>query len=99
MKGTGIDQSSLNKSFGKQLVLLIGEQDNGREQGCARLHTPLADQQGLGRLSRGKYFYARGEQAAKAAGVEFNWQLQIVKGVGHDSRKMGKAASKLLFSD
>ena len=61
------------------------------------LHTPLADQQGLGRLSRGKYFFRISRERARELSVPFNWQLEIVEGVGHDNRGMGDAAARLLY--
>ncbi len=63
------------------------------------MHTPQLDQQGLGRLSRGQYFYRVSGERAKELSVPFNWQLEIVKGVGHDNLGMGKAAAKLLYGE
>ena len=98
LKGVGIEKDSLKVSLSKNLIVLIGELDNEDEQGGTLLHTPIADQQGLGRLSRGRSFYATAEDAAKALNVELNWQLQIAKGVGHDHQKMSKAAAKVLYA-
>ena len=59
--------------------------------------TPVLDRQGLGRLSRGKYFYKESMNTAKEISSEIDWDFCMVKGVGHESRKMGGAAAKLLY--
>ncbi len=97
IKATGLDASDLKKSFQKKLALFIGELDNENETRGTRLHTPIADQQGLHRLARGKYFYQEAQKLADQMGVEFNWELVVVPGVGHDHEKMGQAAASFLF--
>ena len=86
-------------AFSKDLVLLLGEKDDENETRGTMLHTPLADQQGPGRLSRGQYFYRESQQIAESMGTDFNWRLKIVEGVGHDHRLMGKAAAEFLYGN
>lgn len=95
--GTPVSQSDINKSFTSKLVVLLGESDNKSEKRGTMLHTPKADTQGLGRFERGKYFYSQSQELANSAKTPFNWQLKLVKGVGHDYRKMGVAAAELLY--
>ncbi|MBL4827389.1 MAG: hypothetical protein JKY66_06700 [Spongiibacteraceae bacterium] len=99
LKGTGIDKDGLQDSFSQKLTLFIGEKDNESETRGTMLFTPLADQQGLGRFSRGKYFFNTGKEQAKALNMPFNWSLEIVNNVGHDYRAMGEAAARYLYGD
>jgi hypothetical protein len=95
--GTGVSAEDLTRAFSKDLVLLLGEADDQNETRGTMLHTPLADQQGPGRLSRGKYFYRESQRIAESMGADFNWQLEVVEGVGHDQRLMGQAAAEFLY--
>jgi len=96
--GSGVDEAALAEAFGCRLILFLGENDNSDEAGGIHLHTPLADQQGLGRLSRGQHFFHFGQRQAAAMGVPFRWEMQVASGVGHDFRAMSEAAARLLFS-
>lgn len=62
------------------------------------LHTPAVDNNGLGRYERGRHFYQYSRTQAESMNADFNWSLEVVTGVGHDYRKMGEAAAKLLYS-
>ncbi len=95
--GTEISDEDLAMSFSKNLVLLLGGTDDENETRGTMLHTPLADQQGPDRLSRGRYFYRESQQAAESMGAAFNWRLKVVEGVGHDFRSMGEAAAEYLY--
>ncbi len=97
--GTPLAKNDINKSFSKRLIVLLGESDNKNEKRGTMLHTPNSDKQGLGRFERGTYFYNESEKLAQSAKVTFNWQLKPVKGVGHDYRKMGEAAAKILYEE
>jgi pimeloyl-ACP methyl ester carboxylesterase len=97
LKDTGVTPSSLGAALQRNLVILLGEEDNDPERGGQHLHTPLADRQGLDRLSRGKFFHRAGAAQAQALGVSYRWRLELVPGVGHDYRGMGKAAAQLLY--
>jgi len=94
---TGVDAASLRRSLACRLVLLLGENDDGDGAGGTQLHTPLIDRQGIGRLTRGRYFLRAGETAAQALGAPFNWTLQTVPGVGHNFHGMSAAAARLLY--
>ncbi len=98
VKGTQFQKNSFKKVFSQKVTLLVGENDNNLEQRGTMLHTPFLDKQGLGRLSRGKAFYKHLVSSAKKADSELNWGFCMVEGVGHDNRKMGQAAAKLLYS-
>ena len=97
LKGSPVTEGDLARCFAANLTLLIGEKDNEQEMRGTMLHTPIVDQQGLGRLSRGKYFFRVSRERAEELSVPFNWKLKIVEGVGHDNRGMGEAAARLLY--
>jgi len=97
LKNTGIDGQDLSASFQKKLVLFIGELDNADETGGTLLRSESADQQGLHRLERGQYFYHTSQKTANELNAEFNWTLEIVPGIGHDQRKMARAAARYLY--
>lgn len=97
LKNTILEKENLQDVFNKKLVLLIGELDNENEKGGLLLRSPTVDKQGLHRLERGTYFYERSKAISKEFGLEFNWELVIVPGIGHDHRKIGDAAADFLY--
>ncbi|MBT8115584.1 MAG: hypothetical protein KJP04_09390 [Arenicella sp.] len=99
VKGLPVDGSQLRSAFARKLVLLIGELDNETETRGTMLHTPLADQQGQGRLARARHFHQRSQVIADEFGAPCNWALEVVPGVGHESRKMSQAAALYLYSN
>lgn len=99
VKNTPIDNPHLKPSFKTRLVLFLGELDNENENGGLLLRSPTADKQGLHRLERGKYFFKEGQKIASKMDTPFNWKIAIIPGVGHDFRKMGKAAAAYLYEN
>ena len=97
MKNIDIPVQMLNKSFKKNLVLFLGEQDNDSETRGRMLRSETADRQGTNRLDRGKYFYKMSEAFSKSSKLKFNWELEIVPNVGHDQKKMAEAAAHYLY--
>jgi hypothetical protein len=61
--------------------------------------TPKADEQGVGRLARGKYFHAEGRKVAATLNAQFNWKLEIMPNVGHDQKRMAELAARYLYRD
>lgn len=98
---SNLDPKNLNlkRSFKKHLVIFLGELDNADETGGLILRSPTVDKQGTHRLSRGTYFYKKSQELAKAKHLKFNWDLQVISGVGHDQRKMAKAAADYLYEN
>lgn len=94
---SGITEIELKESFKKKLVLFIGELDNENEQGGLLLRSTTVDRQGIHRLARAKYFYDISEKVAIEMTSEFNWELEIVRGIGHDFHKMSEAAANYLY--
>lgn len=97
VKDLNINKKSLKRSFKKHLVIFLGELDNENETGGLLLRSPTVDMQGTHRLSRGNYFYKKSQELANAKHLKFNWDLQVISGVGHNQRKMAKAAAIYLY--
>ncbi len=97
LHGAGRTADDLRKGLAARLTLLLGELDNDDDAGGTLLHTPAVDRQGMGRLDRGRTFYSMGAREAEKLGVEFAWRLSVVPDIGHDSRAMVDAASRILF--
>ncbi|MEY1554704.1 hypothetical protein AB3Y40_03630 [Yoonia sp. R2331] len=96
---TGLTEIDLTHAFGAHLVLMLGALDNSDQSGGTLLHTPHIDQsQGLGRLDRGQRFYQHSRQEAERVGAAFQWQFQIIDGIGHDYRAMSAAAAEYLLN-
>jgi DNA-directed RNA polymerase subunit RPC12/RpoP len=99
IRGTPISNHDLEVAFQKHLVLFIGALDNEKETGGTLLRSTSADKQGVHRASRAAYFYQRSKLKAKTLGYDFNWELKMVPGIGHDHRKMGDAAASYLYEN
>lgn len=98
--GSPASPDGLRRSLGRDVVLLLGDQDNDPNHPELR-RTPQAMAQGTNRLARGQAFFAQAEQAAKDLGGplagQFAWQLRVVPGAGHDNAKMSRAAAAALM--
>ncbi len=96
--GTQLSEQDLRLAFAAKLTLLLGANDNVHETRGSMLHTPTADRQGLGRYSRGRFFYRKSKEAARLLDTGFNWRLEVVEDVGHDFRRMSQAAADFLYA-
>ncbi|HEY7670656.1 MAG TPA: hypothetical protein VIC71_00445 [Gammaproteobacteria bacterium] len=94
---TVLTPEDLERAFQVPLTLLLGELDNANERRGTTLSTPKADEQGIGRLARGQYFYSESQKIAAALNAEFRWTVEVVPGVGHDFRRMAEAAARVLY--
>ena len=99
LENTPPSEDDLRTSFRERLVLLLGADDEHREAGGIFLRSPSADEQGPGRLQRGRYFYEQGKEKAAELGARFNWELKVVPGVGHDFEGMTRAAAAYLYGE
>lgn len=97
ISGLNLNAEYMAKSFAKNLIILVGEMDNENETQGTLLRSSIADKQGLHRLARAKYFYNFSKSYAKKLGVDFKWDLKIVKDIGHNQMQMGNEAAKLLY--
>lgn len=99
LKNTPVDEEDLRASFRRDLVLLLGGEDDHPEAGGTFLRSPSADEQGEGRLQRGRHFHETGKAKASELGVGFNWKVETVPGIGHEFRPMSEAAGKYLYGE
>ena len=96
LEGSPIDESSLKKSFARDLVVLLGDRDidpNHRQLN----RTPRAMAQGTNRFERGNRFYATAKARAAEFDTPFGWTLKVVPGVAHQNTRMSRAAADILF--
>lgn len=94
-KNTPITDNSIKKSFKKQLIILLGENDNDPKLGTFR-ETELAMKQGAHRLERGSNFYQKSRELAIKKSWIFNWKIDTIENVGHNYRKMSSQAVKYI---
>lgn len=97
IENLNIPKKQLKRSCNKKLVLFLGELDNILETRGRMLRSKTADKQGTSRIERGKNFYSFSKELTKTSEMTFNWELKIVPNVGHDQKKMAKAAAKYLY--
>ena len=97
IKNTPVSDNSLKESFRKNLIVLLGENDNDPELGTFR-ETELAMQQGKHRLERGSFFFKKASNLAQERSWYFNWKIDTIQNVGHDYRKMSSNAVKYLVN-
>jgi len=99
LNGSLLAQEELESAFVKKMILFLGELDNKSETAGTFLRSKSADAQGLHRLARGRLFFEEARQLAAQKGYAFNWQIQVVPGVGHDHRLMGDAVAQYLYEN
>ncbi len=90
-------QTSKYVNFNSNLILFLGEKDDANEKRGSLRRSPEADEQGLHRLARGNYFFNTSRETAVKLKKSFNWEIEIINGIGHDYRKMGEAAADYLY--
>ncbi len=88
IKNTATD---LQKSYKKRLIILLGELDNDPSLGTFRT-TDLAMEQGANRLERGTTFFNANKELKNKNNWTFNWEMDTIKNVGHDYKKMSENA-------
>jgi hypothetical protein len=86
-----------NSYFGRQLYITVGALDNNSSDSSLR-HNTASGLQGLNRLDRANYFFAKNQAYAQAVYSEFNWQFRVVPNSGHDATKMSNNAVRILFT-
>jgi poly(3-hydroxybutyrate) depolymerase len=96
LRGVPVDPKQLRAALGRPLVVLLGERDDDPKDPHLP-DTAAARRQGAHRLARGRAFFRRAERVARELGADFAWRLETVPGVGHDHRRMARAASQILL--
>lgn len=91
LKGSGITAANLKEAFAKELIVLLGEDDNDpRHPSLNRGAHQM--RQGPHRFARGQKFFHTAQDAAAKLKTSFAWKLSTVAGAGHDNSKMAPAA-------
>lgn len=92
IKNSGMNaDTGLQKAYRKRLVILLGELDNDPSLGTFRT-TDLAMEQGAHRLERGTNFYNANRKLKNKKNWMFNWEMDTIKDVGHDYKRMSENA-------
>ena len=93
----GILSPEAKKEFyAKDMVVLLGQADTLRENNNLHI-SPEADAQGMTRLERGTTYYNWCKADAETLGLDFNWTLEYVPGVGHSNTRMAPAAVAAIY--
>lgn len=98
MGGIGLSEHELARWFAYPMHIFAGDQDIV-EVDPSLPSQPEALAQGRSRYARAHFVYAFAEAEAKRLGLEFNWKLIPVEGVGHDGAAMSRAAAAYWFED
>jgi len=94
---SALDRDLLSHSLQLPLVVLLEQEDTNTGNGDQQL-TNEAMAQGAQRLERGQAFFDSAQGAADELGIPFNWRIEIVRGVGHDSRQLAPLAIPFLLA-
>lgn len=97
LKNTGIEEQDLAPAYAHRLVVMLGTADNDPSH---RLLSQLsiAKAQGAHRLEKGRNFYAVNKAKAEELGMEFNWELETVYGIGHSGQQMSRPGARYLLA-
>ncbi len=90
--GTGLTAADLRSVLQKDVVVLLGSDDDDPGHETLR-RTPEAMHQGRHRLARGRTFFRTAERRAAELGIELGWQLHVVDGVAHSNAGIAAAAA------
>jgi poly(3-hydroxybutyrate) depolymerase len=93
--GTDLDTTDLERSLGRDMVLLLGDRDTDPNEDSLN-RSAGAMQQGPHRLARGHYFLRFGQEMAQREGWRFGWSVREVPGVAHDNGGIARAAGDLV---
>jgi pimeloyl-ACP methyl ester carboxylesterase len=94
IKNTGAD---LQESYKKRLIILLGELDNDPSLGTFTT-TDLAMKQGAHRVERGTTFFNTNREWKNHNNWAFIWQMDTVRNVGHDYKKMSENAVEWIIN-
>lgn len=96
--GIGLDATQLARWFKYPMHIFAGDQDI-EENDPSLPSNPEALAQGASRYARAGFVYEFARSRAAALGLECNWQLVRVAGVGHDGAAMSRAAAAFWFEN
>ena len=93
--GIALPDNFLARYLAAPVIVQLGKNDIDKTHSNLR-RTPEAMAQGANRLERGLAFYHKAKQLAQDEGFIFNWRLEFVEGVGHNSARMAPPAAKYI---
>ena len=88
--------SSLNSIFSKELIILIGEDDNDPNAVGLRRNS-IVDLQGDNRFARAENFFLSAQNLANQEDHTFNWNKFTVTNAAHDLTPIANFAINLLY--
>lgn len=95
LKDSGTEMKSVSVSFGKNLIILLGDQDTNENHKYLR-KTAEAMKQGKHRFARGHSFYKMAKRSSKEQKERLEWKLKVVPGIAHSNSGMSVHAARLL---
>ncbi len=98
LRGTDVDGAGLQAALAKDVVVLLGDQDNDTDHESLN-RSAAAMMQGEHRFARGQFFFSLAQQMAQRQGWEFGWSMQIVPGVAHSNGEIAAAAGNLVVGE
>ena len=96
LKESPFDSINLATIFAKELIILVGENDNDPNDPNLRRNS-IVDDQGDNRLDRADYFFANANNLAIEENLNFNWQKFIVPNAAHSLTPVSNFAIDLLY--
>jgi pimeloyl-ACP methyl ester carboxylesterase len=97
IKESPVSASAIKNAFGRNITVMIGENDNNPNEGGLRRNAE-ADAQGTNRLARAQYFYNQSNAIANEQNTPFNWQYQSIPNVAHEFAATSTYAFDRIFS-
>jgi hypothetical protein len=97
LRGSPVTPASLKVVLGRNVVLLLGEDDTDPNHE-ELLKTPEAEAQGPHRVARGRTFFHELSQRAKEMNTPFAWKIMMVRGAAHQPSKMSPSAATVLMA-
>lgn len=89
---------TLEKAFGRSLVILLGDRDTDPKDPYLR-NSPEVVEQGRNRFDRGHKFHAAANEKSDEIGAAFHWQLRIAPDAPHLDAAMMPAAVRAIFPE
>ncbi len=93
---TALTGETIRQAFGKNLTILLGEQDTLEHQKSLNKSVG-AMKQGSQRFARGMNFFRVAQEESVQRGFSFEWKVQTVPGAGHSNSQMAAMAAQTLF--
>jgi hypothetical protein len=95
LRGAPATEESLRRALGKNLIVLIGEEDTDSMDPNLR-NTKRARAQGSTRLARAQTFYEAATAVSARLRAPLRWRYVPVRGAAHSNQQMSEAAIRFL---